>query len=80
MSRHNSAQSHQNRASTVATQASYLRPCDECGRSYEAGKSWGKFCSDGCRWAAWKNDHIRVRKAKLIEVFGKDALQRLGQA
>jgi hypothetical protein len=66
--------------STVATQEGYRRACDECGGMYKPGKSWGKFCSDDCRWQAWKQSHIRVKKSTVDRLFGAGAAEKLVEA
>jgi len=67
---------------TVATQNpdSLQRNCEECGQLYQPGISWGKYCSDKCRWEAWKGDHIRVRKSLIDATLGRGSLKKLEAA
>jgi hypothetical protein len=57
-----------------------LNKCEECGKSYQPGTGWSRFCSEGCRWENWKQTHVRLHRADLFAAFGKDWQARINAA
>lgn len=36
-----------------------VRQCLRCGTRYPVVREWQKYCSDNCRWLAWKDKSMK---------------------
>jgi len=57
-----------------------LMKCEECGKRFPKTRDWSAYCSDVCRWESWKQTHVRLHRADLFTVIGKDWQAKLAAA
>jgi endogenous inhibitor of DNA gyrase (YacG/DUF329 family) len=68
-------------ANPVASNASIRFACEECGTLFQPYRTKiDRYCSDKCKLDAWAANHVRLHRADLFTVIGKDWQAKLAAA